>query len=160
MQRPGGRRPEIRRLEEADLRELLPIEKTSFKNPWPRDVFLSELKNSLSYPFVLKSGGKVLGYIILCNQGETLHITNLAVHPERRREGLGGLLIEKAKDIAHSLGVPRMSLEVRRSNETAHQFYEKHGFKHIGLLKNYYWPDREHGLLYTLEFEEIRPSKF
>jgi len=43
------------------------------------------------------------------------HITNIAVHPEYRQNGIGSRLVEKLVDIAKERGIVKMTLEVRKA---------------------------------------------
>lgn len=56
-------------------------------------------------------------------------IDNLIVKEKYRNQGVGKKLFESFKKWAKALGVERIELDTRYSNESAIQFYEKQGFK-------------------------------
>ena len=75
------------------------------------------------------------------------HITNIAVHPEHRRRGVGRLLMETLMKEAVILKMERMTLEVRVSNKAAISLYKSLGFEEGGIRKGYYSNDREDALI-------------
>jgi GNAT superfamily N-acetyltransferase len=58
----------------------------------------------------------------------TLHLPQVAVHPTRRRQGLGQRLVEEACRSAAARGVKQATLLVAESNTNARALYEKMGF--------------------------------
>ncbi len=144
---------EIRRMEEKDLDEVMAIERSSFKEPWSVESMRAELQNPHSLPLVAVKDGKVVGYIILWDLGESLHIANIAVAEEWRRKGIGTLLIRRAKEIGREKGKQLLSLEVRKSNIAARRLYQKEGFRPFKILRGYYRPDFEDAILYILDLE-------
>ena len=73
-----------------DLGGLLAVEQASFLNPWTRDMYVAELRNpEVSYLLVAKdSAGRVVGFCGFWRVVDELHINNLAVLPEYRRQGI------------------------------------------------------------------------
>ena len=65
-------------------------------------------------------------------------ILTLAVHPERRRHGLGSALLGAAVDRAIASGARSMFLEVAVTNKAARALYAAHGFVEAGLRRRYY----------------------
>ncbi|MDI6785617.1 MAG: ribosomal protein S18-alanine N-acetyltransferase [bacterium] len=125
-------------MKKKDLQEILTIEKSSFVTHWSKNMFLSELKNKLSYFLVAKSMNKVIGYggfwLIL----DEAHLVNFAIHPHYRRKQFGKQLLYALLKLAISKGASKATLEVRSSNKIAQRFYEKFGFLPIAIRKNYY----------------------
>jgi ribosomal-protein-alanine acetyltransferase len=91
--------------------------------------------------------GRVTGFIIgrqIAGDGEIL---NLAVIPERRRQGAGGALLTAALDEFRARRTGRVFLEVRESNQAAIAFYAKHGFAETGRRAGYYQDPAEAAIL-------------
>ncbi len=130
------------------------IEKLSYSNPWTKFGFLSETRNPFSLPFVLVKGEEIIGYIVLWDYGESLHIANITVHPDYRRRGYGHFMIDFARGKARELGKKMVTLEVRESNTPARKLYEKEGFEAIGTIKGYYPDNRENAVIYRLKLED------
>ena len=76
-----------------------------------------------------------IGMYLSIDEGE---ITNVAVSPEMRCHGIGGMLLAEAKKEAESRSVGRIVLEVRCSNDSAIRLYERNGFVNHGVRKGFY----------------------
>jgi ribosomal-protein-alanine N-acetyltransferase len=136
-----------------DLDAVAAIEVDSYAFPWSRGIFSDCLM--AKYPsVVLDAGGQVVGYAILSVAAAEAHILNLCVTEKMQRQGLGRQLLDYLLQLAKSMHVERMLLEVRPSNAAAIRLYERAGFVRMGLRKNYYRADygREDALVLALEF--------
>ena len=129
-----------------DLGGLLAVEQASFLNPWTRDMYVAELQNpSVSYLLVAKDpSGRVVGFCGFWCVVDELHINNLAVLPECRRQGIASKILGHVFAEGRRAGAARATLEVRRSNETAQRLYERFGFAVAGVRRGYYrQPDED-----------------
>jgi len=135
-------RVKIRDASNADLPQIVEIERLSFDNPWSRDSFHREL----SLPFsrttvaVTTNGASeaVVGYLCRWLVADECHILNVAVRPAARRTGVGARLMEHALGEARRGKARFVTLEVRRSNLAARSLYRKLCFQERRLRKNYY----------------------
>ena len=150
----------IRRAGLADVSAIWAIEKVSFPTPWSRWTFLAELGQGKSYILVAgpapPSPWQTWGYLVFWVVLDEMHILNLAVHPQRRRQGIGRRLLAEGTTIAQTLGAQVAWLEVRPSNHAALALYKSFGFKEIGRRPGYYDDTQEDALLLVLEWEEKR----
>lgn len=128
-----------------DLESVIEIEESSFPIPWSRNSFLYELlENERAVYLVAKDTfNRVLGYVGLWIVFDEGHITNLAVHPLYRRQGVAQALLEGLIETVRPKGVQHLTLEVRVSNRPAQQLYEKMGFVHMGIRRKYYLDNNE-----------------
>jgi len=121
------------------IEQVVDIEREVCSSPWSRNAFLHEiLENRLASYFVALSAGTVYGYAglwVILDEG---HITNLAVRPDCRRQGIAGALLEQLLAEAGSKGAEKITLEVRRSNHLAQNLYRKYGFELRGVRPGYY----------------------
>ncbi|MBI4588444.1 MAG: ribosomal protein S18-alanine N-acetyltransferase [Candidatus Rokubacteria bacterium] len=135
----------------ADLDEVLAIERASFPTPWSRGAFLYELQqNPVGRCWVARSSGsapRVLGYLCLWEISPEVHITNLAVHPDCRRQGIARSLLGAILEDARRRHLTVALLEVRPTNTEARGLYERLGFQVIGRRKGYYFDTGEDALL-------------
>ncbi len=148
MQKPMD--VEISQMKRADLEAVIEIEKASFHTPWSRHAFLAELyENKRARYFVAreKAVGKVVGYVGIWLILDEAHITNIAVHPDFRKKGIGKRLMLSAIEYAESQGVSAVTLEVRASNIIAQRLYEKMGFISVGIRPGYYHDDGEDAVI-------------
>ncbi len=144
----------ITRMREQDLGEVLAIENASFQTPWTRGMFLSELKaNPFAHSVVARfpEESKIISYACFWIIMEELHLMNLAVHPDRRRQGIGEELARWVLGMGQGKGCRIAMLEVRESNRPARQLYEKLGFKVIAVRPGYYRDPKEDALIMLLE---------
>jgi [ribosomal protein S18]-alanine N-acetyltransferase len=137
--------------------EVLAVEEASFTNPWTREMYLSELENrGVSFCYLARDAGqRVVGFCSFWRVLDELHINNLAVMPEVRREGVASALLSRVLQEGAALGAERATLEVRRSNDAARMLYERFGFTIAGVRRAYYtnpvedalvlWKDRLRG---------------
>lgn len=139
----------IEPMQPGDLDQVLSIEKTSYRRPWTRAGFKTELDRSCAVCLVVCEADQVLGYLIFWEIRTEIHILNLAVSPDKRRQGLGRLLLEYMFDWGRERGVKRVFLEVRVMNHAARKLYEQSGFVVTGRRKNYYEEEKEDALLMT-----------
>ena len=138
------------------LQALEKLEKICFSRPWSGDMLKEELKNDCAAFLVAEDpqSGEVLGYAGLLVAADEGYITNVAVFPEYRREGIAGELIEVFLRFARAHHLAFLTLEVRPSNAPAIALYEGFGFREAGRRKNYYDLPKEDALIMTLFFKE------
>ncbi len=143
----------IEKMSKEDIDKVLIIERLSFPDPWPKSLFLDELKNPYSHTYLLKiHDGQVIGYIIFWMIMDEGHILSMAIHPEHRNKGFGSLLLKFSLDYLIKNSGKVMTLEVRKSNVQAIALYKKFGFRIVGIRKNYYTNNREDALMMKKEF--------
>lgn len=131
-----------------DVDAMRAVEQASFTSPWTLEMYLAELKNpEVSFFFLARSGDTVVGFCSFWRVLDEQHINNLAVVPERRREGIASALLERVLREGARMGAGRATLEVRRSNEAARQLYERFGFAVAGVRRGYYTNPAEDALV-------------
>lgn len=135
---PLPAKTDIRAMAAKDLDEVLDIEQASFKTPWKREHFESELSGSYSFPFVVESDGKIVGYVCLMSLFEEAQILDIAVSPDQRGHGFARALMDHACTVAREKHAETLSLEVRASSAAAIGLYQSTGFKQVGIRANYY----------------------
>ena len=129
------------------------IEQACFSEPWSAAALAEELDNLLSaFLVALDDNDKVVGYAgvqIILDEG---YITNIAVRPECRQQGIAGKLLKVFLDFAEANKLAFLTLEVRASNHTAIMLYGSRGFRSVGRRKNYYEHPKEDAIIMTREF--------
>jgi ribosomal-protein-alanine N-acetyltransferase len=141
---------EIGEYEEGDLREIVAIERDSFLTPWSENIFRNEMTCPISRMLVGRSyhlqKKVVAAYLVYWSVEDEIHIHNIAVRPELRRNGIATRMLEEAL---------RRSLEVRCSNLPAQRMYEKFGFSVEGIRPGYYSDTREDALIMWADLQLI-----
>ena len=135
------------------LDEVAELERICFSAPWSRNMLAEELDNALSALLVaLDDSDRVVGYAgvqVILDEG---YITNVAVRPECRRQGIAGKLLEVFLNFATGNKLAFLTLEVRESNHAAIILYGRHGFRSVGRRRNYYEHPKEDAIIMTREF--------
>ncbi len=137
---------------------IMEIEADSFAIPWSRGSFESELSNKLAIYTVAVENNKVIGYGGMWHVVNEGHITNIAVHKDYRRQGVGQAIIESLVKIAEEKEMIGLTLEVRKGNEAALALYKKNGFKLEGIRPEYYEDNKEDAYImwkYLIPEEDI-----
>ncbi len=144
--------PLLRPMEPSDLPAAMEIDSLCLPRPWSEAVWREELESPFGLYLILEEGGEIFGQIGVRHVAGELHITTLAIRPERRRQGHARTLVGAA--LAAFPEARRVHLEVRPSNAAARALYEALGFATTGLRRRYYGD--EDALLMTLDLEEHR----
>ena len=137
----------IRRMTSNDVDAVAEMDKRCFSIPWSRQAFADEMENEIAVYFVAKEDSKVAGYCGFWQVADEGDITNIAVLPECRKQGIGSRLLQTMIAEAERLELVMLTLEVRKSNEPAKHLYAKHGFEPIGERKRYYSDNNEDALI-------------
>ncbi len=137
----------------AHIPQIEALERQCFSMPWTAELLQSQMKGS-QHEFIaaVSPEGNVLGYVGMMYVLDEGYISNVAVSPEHRRQGIADKLIDRLCKICEGLSLSFVTLEVRAGNAPAIALYEKHGFRRVGLRKNYYERPKEDALLMTKFF--------
>jgi ribosomal-protein-alanine N-acetyltransferase len=141
--------PAVRRLAYSDLPAVISIERRSFPAPWSLAMFVLELSKPSGICLAATREDELAGYLICSRYDRVWHLMNVAVAPERRRQGvatqLTGQLLEEGG------GRLPFTLEVRVSNREAIAMYERLGFRSAGVRPRYYQDNGEDALIMWLD---------
>jgi ribosomal-protein-alanine N-acetyltransferase len=149
----------IYRMTEHDLLEVVEIEEASGLSRWGWDAYHAELmQESCVLMFVargkegevLEGGAGIKGFIASRLMADELHVNNVAVRREYRRQGVGSALLEAVLQEGGRMGARGAFLEVRASNGPAQALYERCGFAITGRRRNYYSQPIEDALIMSL----------
>lgn len=135
------------KMQPRHIKALAEIERLCFTEPWSKEGLAAELNNPHSRFIVALKGDTVSGYVGLHYFEDTAAITNIAVHPDFRHQGIASRLLSGLFTFAREKGIREISLEVRVSNENAITLYKKHGFIEAGIRKNLYTHPCENGIV-------------
>jgi ribosomal-protein-alanine N-acetyltransferase len=111
---------------------------SDFDNFWNYNIFKSELENGNSKYLIAKIDHKIVGVAGIIPIIDEADISNIVVHKDFRNQKIGSCLLEALINLALSLNLKTINLEVRESNLPAIKLYEKYGFNICGLRKKYY----------------------
>jgi len=141
----------VRNLFSGYIPAIMKIERESFVDPWPQEWFKAFiLSREISWGAYISH--TLAGYLIATKGEDSIHIANIAVMEEHRCVGIARLMMERLYEHARWKLIPRITLEVRKSNSPAISFYKQQGFKQTDVNKDYY-PDGEDALNFKLDLE-------
>ena len=129
------------------LKEIALLEQLCFSQPWSEESLAILTQSNGLGVVALTSDGRLIGYggmLTVLDEGQ---ITNIAVHPDFRRLGVGKAILSAMMEQARQRGVNQLSLEVRASNLVAQTLYLKQGFVVAGVRKHFYCHPTEDGLV-------------
>jgi ribosomal-protein-alanine N-acetyltransferase len=146
----------------CDVVEVAAMEKAVFSDPWSADSFLAEVERNrdVGYPMVIRSEGELIAYAVVWFIVDEIHIGNIAVRPDRHRQGLGALLMNHILDEGRRRSMAFATLEVRPSNAQALALYRRFGFREVAIRKNYYHDDSEDALVLSYALDPSAKSRF
>jgi len=146
----------IEAMTEHDLLEVCQIEELSQLSAWGWDAYHKELESTQDTIMLvarvdsLLYGFELAGFIVARLIAGELHVNNVAVRPEFRRNHIGSRLLETTLRVAQTQGACMAHLEVRAGNEVAQRLYVRCGFRATGRRRNYYRSPTEDALLMSL----------
>ena len=129
------------------------LEKLCFAEPWSAKSLELLTKDGIGVGMVCRSDGIVCAYggmLVAVDEGQ---ITNIATHPDYRRQGYGRAVVEALIKYAKNNRLDSISLEVRESNRVAIELYSSLGFKVEGKRKDFYTNPREAALVMVLRIK-------
>ena len=115
--------------------------------PWSERALLTLCRDHGAGCVAIDEDGRVLAYVGMTYAADEGSITNVATHPDARRQGLGRAVVKALLAKAASLNLAFVYLEVRPSNEAAVSLYQSLGFAVVGRRKNFYRHPTEDALL-------------
>ena len=120
---------------EKIYKEYLSVKENNL-NKWSESFFLKLfLEKNV---FFISQNSPLDGYLIARKTLDEYEVLTLATDTNKRRRGIGTLLLRKLINLAKKDKVLRIILEVSENNIAAVSMYEKLGFKKISKRKNYY----------------------
>ena len=131
-------------MQERHLVALAEIERACFHAPWSENMLREELGKGIF--LVAEQDGRTAGQTVL-DEG---YITNVAVSPDFRRQGIARALIAELTAKAGENKLAFVTLEVRESNAPAIALYTGAGFAPVGKRKNFYSNPTENAVLMTI----------
>ena len=131
-----------------DIVAVHKLEEASFPAPWRKEFFESELYASGRFNLVARRGNVVIGYLFAMWFFDEMHVNKIAVDGNERRQGIAQALMERCIDFARAHDIKTISLEVRKSNRGAQEFYKQLSFASSYMRPRYY-PDGESAVVMT-----------
>lgn len=137
----------IRRMEARDLAQVSANEALCFSMPWSLRAFSDVLAREEMIFLVAEEEGRIVGHCGVTNVLGEGNITNVAVHPDYRKRGIGRKMLARLLQEGRKAGITAFTLEVREGNKEAVYLYEKAGFVTEGVRRGFYDKPKENALI-------------
>ena len=137
---------------EKHIAPIAKLEKICFSEPWSAEGLIESYRSGTKF-FVAENDRHIIGYVGIKPVIDEGYITNVAVYPAYRRQGVGTALLKRVFEFAVEEKLRFVSLEVRVSNSAAVSLYQKLGFITEGRRKDFYRNPREDALIMTKRFD-------
>jgi [ribosomal protein S18]-alanine N-acetyltransferase len=138
---------------EGDLAPVIEIEQRIYAFPWTLGNFRDSIRAGYSC-WVCRGGEGLFGYAVLMLAAGEAHLLNLTIDSPFQKRGHGSRLLQHLVRTARDGRAHVLFLEVRPSNAAGLGLYARHGFRQIGVRRDYYPAQvgRENALVFALEF--------
>lgn len=93
-----------------------------------RDGIDKFIKRNPNTCLIAEIGEKIVGVIIVGNDGRRGYIYHTAVNPQYRKQGIARQLVDSAMQELKQCGINKVALVVFDRNENGNAFWEKIGF--------------------------------
>ena len=150
----------IEQMTEHDLLAVVEIEDESGLSPWGWDAYHKELQSPEDVIMLiarvggidanLNEGKGIAGFIVARVVADEMHVNNVAVRTEFRRQGLAAQLLQTIMECGRLAGARMAFLEVRAGNKAAQALYNRCGFEAAGRRRRYYSNPVEDALLMSV----------
>jgi ribosomal-protein-alanine N-acetyltransferase len=119
------------------LDAVIAVEQSVYGHPWTVGNFKDALASGYAAQRLL-AGTTLIGYFVAMKVIDEVHLLNITVSLDYRSQGWAKVMLDALALWARGQGCEWLWLEVRESNHRAIQVYRSHGFKQVGLRKDYY----------------------
>ncbi len=127
----------IRSMREADIPDVVRVERASYVFPWTEGIFRDCLR--VNYVCrVVEVGVTIVGHGVMSVAAAEAHLLNICVDEAYRCRGIGGRMLQHLLQAAGAAGASEAFLEARPSNLSAIRLYQSLGFVQVGIRRGYY----------------------
>lgn len=123
------------------------VESICFSDGWSLKVYEETLRLPFAYYYAAELDGQIIGTIGLQILGGDGEISNVAVLPQYRKQGIASDLLAAALQYGQQIGTRDFTLEVRAGNTAAIALYERYGFVTEGVRRDFYTNPHEDALI-------------
>lgn len=131
----------IRPATDEDLLKIVAIEQKFYPMPWTEAQFASELEKSFSSFLVMtddETDEVVAGYCVFWGMDESIELLNITVDEGFRGRGFAKRFLQVLIADGIKSSKKEVFLEVRKSNTSAIQLYQKTGFEITKVRPRFY----------------------
>ncbi len=129
----GNQQVHVRPARSSDFPALVALDEAAFDPLWRHtsQAFAHVLEN-LPYFTVAEWAGQPVGYLFSSRQGDTGHLSRIAVHPNYQGRGIGARLLAEAIEFFRLEKVKVITLNTQKDNTVSQRLYRHFGFHPAG----------------------------
>lgn len=129
----GNQQVHVRPAHPRDFPALVALDEAAFDALWHNtsQTFAHALEN-LPYFVVAEWAGHTVGYLFSNRQGNTGHLSRVAVHPDYQGHGIGTRLLAEATEFFRTEKVKVVTLNTQKDNAVSQRLYHRFGFRPMG----------------------------
>ncbi len=144
--------PRYRYMTPEDLDAVMAIEIEVYPHPWTRGNFSDSIKTGYNCR-IMECGGEIAGYGVIAIAAGEAHLLNLSIDVCFQRQGHGSRFLQYLIMAARGARARGLFFAGRPSHEAGLGLYAKHGFRRIGVRRDYYpAPEgRENAIVLSLD---------
>lgn len=129
---------EVSQMSNDDLLDLKDSLLNEFDDFWTYNILEQEFNNENTTYIVAKDDNLVVGFAGILVIMDEANIMNIVTKKDKRKLGIGSLLLEKLIEISKLKKLASIILEVNEKNIPAINLYKKYNFQQVGIRKKYY----------------------
>ena len=129
---------EVGQMSNDDLLNLKDSLLNEFDDFWTYNILEQEFNNENTTYIVAKDDNLVVGFAGILVIMDEANIMNIVTKKDKRKLGIGSLLLEKLIEISKLKKLASITLEVNEKNIPAINLYKKYNFQQVGIRKKYY----------------------
>jgi ribosomal-protein-alanine N-acetyltransferase len=139
MHNEHAQRVHLRPLTEGDIQPALAIAEFSFPDAqFDEEEFEQTLWVANQFALVAVDDNQVVGFMLYSKDKRGVYLSDVAVAPDRRGEGIGSRMIIWLQDNLSDLSKTTIALDVREDNLGARRLYEELGFEVVDVVTDGY----------------------
>lgn len=126
----GNQQVHVRPAHPGDLPALVALDEAAFDPLWRNSsqTFAHVLEN-LPYFVVAELAGQTVGYLFSNREGDTGHLSRVAVHPDYQGCGIGARLLAEAIEFFRTEKVKTITLNTQKDNAVSQRLYRHFDFQ-------------------------------
>jgi ribosomal-protein-alanine N-acetyltransferase len=134
--------PVIRLASPSDAADIAELSRDTIERGLPWTWRPGRIARAIADPntnvAVAGQAGALAGFGIMIYREDEAHLVLFAVHPGRRRQGVGSAILGWLEEVARAAGCRRIRLEARRDNVAGRSFYSELGYHERVIEKDRY----------------------
>ncbi len=145
----------ITKLGISDVKSIMKFDKLCFPTDfWNEGDWVSLLEDETAVYYSILDNKQILACVFIYNwypEKDFVKVTNIAVHPNYRKQGLAHKLLNHVTQEMRKNGAKRFCSETRSSNISMQKVFDDCGYKLNVTQENYYKNPEESAFKYILQ---------